>query len=102
MSTVAISMIGDTAARIEFTVCKFGKSIMAGGAKKVSVIIEDSEHVRLALANLTHLKTHDFMGPIRMRFNDLHTYVMDSTVWRDLCDALLAFVLNIDLQKMLA
>lgn len=102
MSTVSIAMVTDDTARLNFTVCRQGKLLVAGGKQNVSVLINDSGDLRLALANFAHLKTHDFLGSIRIRFNDIHTYILDSTVWRDLCDALTAFALHMDLRNLLA
>lgn len=99
--SMTITHTGPTSAHIAIAVCRIGDFLTAGRTHLIGFDIVDSVNLREMSAYINRLKTESFNGTVSAGFNGKNM-TMDSSIWTELADALLAFTLSVDFNNLTA
>lgn len=101
MSNLAIKMTGSASAQITFSAAREGDYLVAGDEVQHTINITDDQFLRRTQGEMFRLKDSDRDFIVKVKVGDGARLNLHSSIWHDLCDAILAFIMNIDVSKLL-
>lgn len=101
MSNISIDMTGPNSAQICFTANRNGDCLVAGNSTRHVINIVDGDFLRRIQGELFRMKNFEHDGTIALKLGDAPRMILDISLWRDLADALFAFVLNVSVGNLM-
>src|SRR5277367_4544636 len=96
MSNLRIELVNPKKAKITVSVFPMGDYLTEGKSHKFEFELDDNPIMRKIQGELHVLKNNNYNGLAKITIGN-KTYQLDSSIWRDLADALFAFILHLDI-----
>jgi hypothetical protein len=100
MSDLRIELVNPKRAKITVSVFPMGNYLTEGKSHKFEFELDDNPTMRKIQNELFLLKANNFNGLANVTIGN-KLYRLDSSIWRDLADALFAFIIHLDVASEL-